>query len=97
MGDRNPPPNGTPRSVPLGAISIGPRNRVRIDWLPDGDGFTATPVVEIARDRLGTDGDWTYVGGIAIRATNDVRELANALDTAARFAERWCAEHPGER
>jgi hypothetical protein len=83
--------------VPLGAISIGSRNRVRIDWLPEGDGHTATPVVEIARDRLGTESDWTYVGGITIRASNDLRELANALDTAARFAERWRLEHAGER
>jgi hypothetical protein len=84
-------------SVPLGAISLGPRNQVRVDWLPEGDERGTIPVIEISRHRLGPDGTWTFVGSVIIRATNDVRELANALDAAARFAERWCAEHPGER
>jgi hypothetical protein len=83
-------------TVPLGAISIGPKNRVRVDWRPDGDERSPTPSVEVARDRL-TDEGWQFVGGIVIRASNDVRELARALDTAANLAERWQAEHPGER
>jgi hypothetical protein len=84
-------------SVPLGAISLGPRNRVHVDWLPSGDAHTAIPAVEISRHRLNPDDSWQFVGSIVIRATNDVRELANALDAAARLAHTWCTEHPGER
>ena len=84
-------------AVPLGSISLGPRNRVNVDWLPEGDDRTAIAAVAISRHRLNPDGSWGFVGSIVVRASNDVRELANALDAAARFAERWCAEHPGER
>ena len=82
-------------SVPLAAIALGHRNRVTVDWHGAGDEYGPIPVVEIARHRLGSDGQWEFVGSITVRASNDIAELAAALATAARFAATWKAEHGG--
>ena len=84
-------------SVPLGTIALGHRGRLRIAWHPEGDDRSSVPSLELAREKLGDDGAWHFVGATVVRASCNVRELANAVDAAARFAERWCQEHPGER
>lgn len=84
-------------TVPLGAIALGHRGRLRIAWHPNGDDYSSIPSLELARERLDDSGEWRFVGATIVRATSDIRELANAIDAGARFAERWRDEHPGER
>ena len=98
MADRDPPPvaPGASRSVPLGMVALGHRGRLRIVWHPDGDRHTSIPSLELARERRDERGTWLFVGSAIIRASCDLRELANAIDAAARFAQRWREEHPGE-
>jgi len=83
--------------VPLGTVALGHRGRLRIAWHPEGDEHTSIPSLELARERLGDGGAWQFVGATILRASCDIRELSRAIDTAARFAERWQLEHAGER
>ena len=79
----------------MSAVALGARNAVHIDWHPSGDEYGPIPVVEISRHRLTADDEWSFVGSITIRATNDLDELANAIAAGARLAATWRAEHGG--
>jgi hypothetical protein len=72
-----------PSVIPLAVVSLGSRNEIHVTWLPSGDEHTRIPSLEIARHRIGPDGSRSFVGSIIVRASNDIRELASALDTAA--------------